>query len=171
MGYVRTAGMSTAARRKRRRTALVLTALVALLAGVFAYSAAYYQGWLPGVDPADSAEVTVEPTVTPDVLQPADVVVNVYNATQRAGLARDAAESLATYGFTIDAIANDPERASVAGVDIRHGPAGEEGAQLLLEVVPEAQLVPDTRESASIDLVLGRGFTELLPAGEEPPAD
>lgn len=170
MGYVRTAGMSTAARRRRRRTAMVLTALVALLAVVLTYSFAYYQGWLPGSDAARSPsgdQVTTSAPV-PQELQPEDVMVNVYNATQRAGLAGTTAEALATYGFSIDQIANDPERASVSLIDIRHGPAGEEGAQLLLAVLPDATLVPDARESASVDLVLGRNFTELLPEGEEP---
>lgn len=174
MSYVRTAGMSTAARRRRRRTAMVLTALVTLLAVVLVYSFAYYQGWLASDDDAAQPSGDMVTTSAPPgeaELQPADVLVNVYNGTQRAGLASTTAEALATYGFTIDAISNDPERASVSLVDIRYGPQGEEGAQLLSEVFPEATLVPDTREGAQVDVVLGRNFTELLPEGEEPEGD
>ena len=45
MGYVRTAGLSTAARRTRRRTALVITGLLAVLALILLLSVAGMQGW------------------------------------------------------------------------------------------------------------------------------
>lgn len=166
MGYVRTGGMSTAARRRRRRTALVLSALVLLLLAVFAYAGAYYQGWITG--PEDTADTTSSPTATVDALQPADVTVNVYNASGVPGLAGRTAEAVTARGFTVDAVDNDPENATIEhSADIRFGPTGEAGALLLQEQVPGAELVPDDRESAEVDLVLGDAFEDL----SEVPAD
>lgn len=163
MGYVRTGGMSTAARRRRRRTGLVLTALVALLAAVFVYAAAYYQGWL-GDDAAPRTDASVSTaTATEEPLQPSEISVNVYNANGAPGLAAGTAEAITARGFVVDAIDNDPEDATIEGVaDIRHGPTGEAAARVLQEAVPGAELVPDGRESAVIDLVLGDGW-EALP--------
>src|SRR5699024_1255709 len=108
VGYVRTAGMSTAARRRRRRAALVLTGLVALLAAVGLYAFAYYQGWLPGTDDgtADTDQVTA--TATAPALQPAEVTVNVYNASGAVGIAGRTSEALASRGYDIDAVENAP---------------------------------------------------------------
>lgn len=169
MGYARTAGMSTAARRRRRRTALVLTALVLLLAVVFGYAAAYYQGWLPGEDAAtDTEQVTSTAEPTEVALGPGDVSVNVYNASGVPGLAARTAEALEARGFVVDSIDNDPEGASIDhAADIRHGPTGAEAAALLQEQVPGAQLVPDEREGAEVDLVLGDAFEDLPQAEEE----
>jgi LytR cell envelope-related transcriptional attenuator len=166
MGYVRTGGMSTAARRRRQRTALVISALVLLLLGVFAYAGAYYQGWIPGSQ--DTAESTSSPTPTEEALQPGDVTVNVYNASGVPGLAGRTAEAVEARGFTVGSVANDPENATIEhAADIRHGPDGEEAAELLQAQVPGAELAPDDRESAEVDLVLGDAFEEL----PEVPAD
>lgn len=168
MGYVRTAGMSTAARRRRRRAALVLTALVTLIAAVGLYALAYFQGWLPGDGEGTGDGEQVTATATAPALQPAEVTVNVYNAAGTPGLAGNTSEALAAHGFDIDAVDNAPagtEAPEVAA--IHHGPEGEAGARLLATVVPGAQLVPDDREDAEVDLYLGGGFTEIAPA----PAD
>ena len=165
MGYVRTAGMSTAARRRRRRTALVLTAVVALLLVVFLYAVAYYRGWIPGAD-EDTGDAAATTTTAP-ALQPADVVVNVYNATERPGLAGRTADALRARGYAVDAVDNDREGREVDTVAIYFGPEGQAGARLLQTEVPDAQLVPDTRGTAEIDLVLGANFEELDAAESE----
>lgn len=159
MGYVRTAGMSTAARRRRRRTALVLTGLVLLLLVVFLYAVAYYRGWIPGADEDTGDAAATTTTAAP--LQPADVIVNVYNASQRSGLAGRTAEALQELGYTVDAVGNDREGREPDAAAIYFGPEGQAGARLLKTVIPQAQLVPDTRTSAEIDLVLGINFVEL----------
>ena len=168
MSYVRTAGMSTAARRRRRRAALVLTALVAILAAIGLYALAYFQGWLGDADgKADTDQITA--TATAPTLAPADVTINVYNASGASGIAGRTAEALASHGYTIDAVDNAPvgtETPEVAA--IHHGPSGEEGAKLLQEIVPGATLVADTRESAEIDLYIGTDFVEVEP--DESPA-
>ncbi len=166
MGYVRTGGMSTAARRRRRRTALVLTALTVVLLAVLAYAVAYYQGWLPGVgdEVADQEQVTA----TAPPMLPSDVSVNVYNAKGEPGLAARAAEELAERGFAVQSIDNDPEEATIEHTaDIRHGAQSTAKAEFLQQSVPGSKLVPDERESAEIDLVLGDAFEDLA----APPAD
>ncbi len=161
--------MSTSARRRRRRTALVLTGLVAVLLAVFVYAAAYYRGWLPG-DGDTAQQTTTAPTA--QALQPGDVTVNVYNASGQVGLARRTADALTARGFTVDAVDNDPEQAVVAhSADIRYGEAGKAAASLLRRTFPDAELVKDARESAEVDLVLGTAFEELPAAGDGTDAD
>ncbi|GAA1147313.1 LytR C-terminal domain-containing protein [Ornithinicoccus hortensis] len=163
MGYVRTAGMSTAARRRRRRTALVLTGLLVLLIAVFAYAGAYYKGWLGSDEESaggDGEQVTA--TATAEPLQPEDVQVNVYNATDRAGLATRTAAALDARGYDVQTSDNDPEKSTVEGAaHIRFGPEGAEAAAVLHDLVPDAELLEDERESAEIDLVLGPDFEEF----------
>jgi hypothetical protein len=159
--------MSTAARRRRRRTALVLTGLLVLLLVVFGYAVAYYRGWLPdsGTGSADGDRATATATEAP--LAPADIQVNVYNATERPGLANRTAEALEGREYDIQAVDNDPEQSTVEGAaHIRFGPAGREAAEVLHQVVPAAELREDARESEEIDLVLGPDFEELPPAEE-----
>ncbi|WP_162802287.1 LytR C-terminal domain-containing protein [Ornithinimicrobium murale] len=168
MGYVRTAGMSTAARRRRRRAALVLTALVTLLAAIGLYALAYFQGWLPGGDGGSSDQDQVTATATAPALQPEDVTVNVYNASGAVGIAGRTSEALASHGYSIDAVDNAPQGTETPQVaEIHHGPEGEEAAQLLGTLIPDAVLVADTREIAEIDLYIGTDFVEL----ESAPAD
>lgn len=168
MGYVRTAGMSTAARRARRRAALVIVAVLVGLLLVFGVAMAYVQGWvtLPGDDGAadDTAVTSTAPVAS---VSPSEVSVNVYNAGGIAGAAGRAGEALRARGFAVATVSNDPEGADVPGVGvIRHGPTGVEEATLLLESLPEGvELLEDTRSSASLDLVLGEQW-EDLPAAD-----
>ncbi|GAA1166485.1 hypothetical protein GCM10009584_04320 [Ornithinimicrobium humiphilum] len=164
MGYVRTAGMSTAARRARRRAALVIVAVLLGLLLVFGFALAYMQGWvtLPGGDRGgDEATATSAPPVA--TVTPAEVSVNVFNAGGIPGAAGRAGEALRARGFAVATVANDPEGADVPGIAIlRHGPTGIEEAQLLQASLPEGvELVADTRSSSSVDLVLGEQWEDL----------
>ncbi|MDO5740840.1 MAG: LytR C-terminal domain-containing protein [Ornithinimicrobium sp.] len=166
MGYVRTAGMSTAQRRARRRAALVIASLLIGLLLVFAVALAAMQGWitLSGGGAADDVQQTTSapaPTV-----KASDVVVNVFNATDTAGLASRAADGLRARGFAVDAVGNDSVELEGVGV-IRHGPTGLEGATLLKDSLPKGiTLVADDRESTVVDLVLGTKW-EDLPTAED----
>jgi hypothetical protein len=93
------------------------------------------------------------------------VSVNVYNATDRDGLAAGAAEQLRGRGFRVLTVANDPLHGKVAGpAEVRFGKSGRPGAQVVQRLVKGATAVRDARTDASVDLVLGRTFTTLLPA-------
>ena len=103
-------------------------------------------------------------TVTPGAALPsaAQVTTNVYNATDRTGLAASTAEELGVRGFVIGEIDNDPLSKTITGVaEIRHGPSGESAAQLMAFYLPGAQLVNDGRKDATIDTVLGAAYTEV----------
>lgn len=168
MGYVRTAGMSTAARRARRRAAMVITGLLLGLLVVFGLSMAFVQGWIstPG-----GGDVTPTATVSapPPTMTAAEVSVNVYNAGGIPGAAGRAGEALRARGFSVATVANDPESADLPGVGvIRHGPDGVEEATLLKAQLPEdVELVDDGRQAATVDLVLGASW-EDLPAVDSP---
>lgn len=169
MGYVRTAGMSTAARRARRRAALVIVAVLVGLLLVFGTAMAYVQGWIGLPGGGGTTDDTVATSSAPvATVAPAEVSVNVYNAGGIAGAAGRAGEALRTRGFAVATVANDPEGAEVGGVAvIRHGPTGIEEATLLLQSLPEGvELVADTRSASSIDLVLGEQWQDL-PASDD----
>ncbi len=117
-----------------------------------------------------AADVSAEPSpcvttmVTPaDVLpNPAKVKVNVYNATDTSGLARKTAAEVKTRGFKVLKVANDPVGKPIAAVaQIRFGPKGAKGAQLLLISVPGAELVALQRKGTTVDLAVGEAFTGL----------
>lgn len=163
MAYVRTGGMSTASRRRRRTTALVLAGITIVLLIVLAYAVAYVQGWVGSDEPSggtDNSQATSTSTVAD--LEPSDVTVNVYNAKGEPGLAGKIAGELRDLDFTVDDVDNDPEKAQIDHTaDIRFGPDGQAAAESLQQLVPESELVPLEREGDAIDLVLGDDFKEL----------
>lgn len=102
--------------------------------------------------------------VTPAEFLPraSQVTVNVYNSTNRVGLAGDTAKLLGVRGFKIGAVENDPLGIPIEGVgEIRFGPKGEGGAKLMAYHLPGATLVEDTRKGKRIDVSLGRQFVDL----------
>jgi hypothetical protein len=103
----------------------------------------------------------VSATVTPGAAlpKPATVTANVYNATDRAGLARTTATTLKTRGFGIGSVANDPSGKSLSTIaEIRYGTRGKDNALLMRYYVVGATLVLDQRTDATIDVVLGAKF-------------
>jgi hypothetical protein len=88
--------------------------------------------------------------------------LNVYNSTQRQGLAAHTATELKQRGFAIGQITNDPLKANLTIAAQVRGSASQ--AAELREVaaeVPGAQIKTDARTDPSVDLVLGAGFTSL----------
>lgn len=98
--------------------------------------------------------------------RPDAVVVNVYNSTQRGGLAGTTAQELSQRGFGINKVQNDPLGVSLRGVgEIRYGPNGADNARLLEFYFPGAVLVDDGRNGPRIDISLGRGFEAVEEQG------
>ena len=113
-----------------------------------------------------TAAPCVTTTVRPGLVlpKPATVTVNVYNATDRAGLAARTAAELKKRGFGIGKIANDPLGKTLTNVaEVRYGPGGKANAQLVAYYVPGAVLVLDKRTDTTVDLVLGAKF-KAIPA-------
>ena len=121
-----------------------------------------------GEPTTEESSTTPTPCVTETVAagdllpKPADVKVNVYNATATSGLASKTASALEKRGFVVADVANDPVGRPVTGVgQIRYGPKAEQQAQLLLLYVPGAELVQLDRKGRKVDLSTGDAFTGL----------
>ena len=150
--------------RRRRRAAITLTLVGLTMLGTFAYAAAYFQGWVGESAPKPAASAACRVVNPAKALTPNAVTINVYNATNRDGLAASVAKSLRTQGFRVAKVANDPLGKRIAGVgEVRHGKTGAPGATLAVTRLPGAKVVPDKRTDNTVDLVLGETFTALAP--------
>ncbi|MFL6176534.1 MAG: LytR C-terminal domain-containing protein [Ornithinibacter sp.] len=160
--YTTEAEVSVSKRRKRRQL-IVLGVVVLGLFFAFWYAWSYYQ--------ADtSARATRAPAAEcrpydPKVVTPAKTRVNVYNASNRNGLAGSVARGLKERAFVIAKVANDPsKRAAPKVAEIRYGVKGTAQAKLLRTSLPKGtKLVKDKRKVATVDLALGAKFTALTP--------
>ncbi|MFI6470397.1 LytR C-terminal domain-containing protein [Streptomyces sp. NPDC050516] len=97
--------------------------------------------------------------------KPAQITVNVYNATPRAGLAKTVADELKKRGFAIGKVGNAPEAydKKVPGNGILLGaPAAAGGPFSVLGAqLKGATPKTDTRNTPDIDLILGTTFADL----------
>jgi hypothetical protein len=163
---------SAASRRHRRnrRTAIILVVLVVVLAGAFYYAAAYFNR--PSTPGASSDCPTSDFTAgAPAALTAGQVTVNVYNATNRAGLAAATAKDVKARGFVVGQVANDPLKKKIdAPAEVRFGPNGKAGSELVTKLVEGAVPTQDTRADASVDLVIGNGYKALVAAPTSTPA-
>jgi hypothetical protein len=153
---------SAASRRHRRnrRTAIILVLLIAALAGAFYYAASYMNR--PSTPAAAACPTTGSTARAAPAIAPGQVTVNVYNATSRAGLAADTAKNVKARGFVVAAVSNDPAKKKIEGVgEVRFGPNGKAGADLVVALLDGATPQQDTRADASVDLVIGNGFKTL----------
>jgi hypothetical protein len=166
MAYIREA--PTWRRRRHRRHQITLVAVLVLLLAAGVVAAGYYTGRL-GTSSGDVAvrpqptcpRPSARPTAT---LAPSKVRVNVYNTTTVNGLAARVAAGLRQRGFRVGAVANDPRGTHPAGTAVvRYGSKGTAAARLVAGQVPRSTVQRDRRRSATVDLVLGRGFTALAP--------
>jgi hypothetical protein len=149
--------------RRRRRQAWTFTTLVSLVlvVGVVALGQAM-RWWTIGGPTAPS----VRPQCPAETVLPADeVVLRVYNASERFGLARQVAKELQARGFTVTTITNDASGAPVKGTAlVRYGQLGKLAAKSVsLQVVGPIALEDDGRASRTVDLVLGPGYKTMVP--------
>ena len=162
--------------RKRRRPVWAILLMVSLgtvaLFGIgYAFSVVLRDQGIPVAKETGPATISASPLpcsttmVTPAEVLPrtSRVTINVFNATKRQGLASNTADALGARGFEVKEVGNDPEGQKVVGVaEIRYGPKGAEGAKLLGFYLPGAEMLPDDRSKKSVDIVLGREFTEIV---------
>jgi hypothetical protein len=88
--------------------------------------------------------------------------LNVYNSTNKKGLAATTATQLKARGFVIGQVTNDPLKSNLAvSAQVRGGKASGDELREVAAQVPGAQIQTDGRNDPSIDLVLGSGFTTL----------
>lgn len=129
--------------------------------------------WLSSSDDADPAAAPTPlpcstTLVTPVETLPAAeaVVVNVFNSTDRAGLAAQTADELRAAGYQVKKVGNDDADVAVSSsAELRFGPKGERAAERLRFLIPDAVLVPIDRSNKRVDVVLGAAFTGLVDEG------
>ncbi|MGP4110435.1 LytR C-terminal domain-containing protein [Streptomyces sp. 4N509B] len=178
-------------RTRRRRKVLVTIAAVALV-GVLGYGTTELVGIFtaedegggsasgagagasqqngPGCPPTDGrGGEDAGPTLPAVLPEPEAITVNVYNATTRTGLAQDTADLLAERGFVVGEVANAPARLDgrVKQSALLLGTAGarSSGALAVVGSQLEGAETGDPKAAGGareVDLVIGRGFTELL---------
>jgi hypothetical protein len=164
--------------RRRGRKVLALIASLALI-GALGYGTVQlvdvFRGDGDRQDQAGDAagqDCTPDDDAKPEALpEPEVVTVNVYNATDRAGLAQQTAQALAERGFTIGEVANAPEEldGEVTGAGLVRGSGLAEQTGSL--AVLNAHLTGMTagtveREDPTVDLVLGEDFEQLAEEDE-----
>ena len=97
--------------------------------------------------------------------KPAEITVNVYNATTRSGLAKTTADELQKRGFKIGNVGNASKDfdKKVKGAGILLGPTAALNTSLpvLSTQVAAAEKRTDTRKGTDVDLIIGDGFTSL----------
>ncbi|WP_037708073.1 LytR C-terminal domain-containing protein [Streptomyces griseus] len=109
------------------------------------------------------------PSATPAAKtpKPAQVTVNVYNATPRKGLAKATADELKKRGFAIGKVGNAPAAydKKVTGAGLLLGaPAATKGAFAVLGTqLAGATTKVDARTTADVDLIIGTAFKTLSP--------
>ncbi|MEV5878732.1 LytR C-terminal domain-containing protein [Streptomyces sp. NPDC052101] len=97
--------------------------------------------------------------------KPGAITVNVYNATDRTGLAKDTADELKKRGFKIGNVGNAgkdfDKKVKTAGMLL--GPASAQNASLAVlgTQLAGAEQRTDTRKGTDLDLILGDGFRGL----------
>ncbi|WTW95942.1 LytR C-terminal domain-containing protein [Streptomycetaceae bacterium NBC_01309] len=113
-------------------------------------------GAQPGTPPGAPGNLPAANTIT----------VNVYNATDRTGLAKTVADELKARGFVVGKVANDPLRqpkspAMPGAGQIRAGVPGKTPSSVVGAHAAGMQPVEDARTDASVDIVLGETFQAL----------
>ncbi|MFE2143657.1 LytR C-terminal domain-containing protein [Streptomyces sp. NPDC059456] len=118
---------------------------------------------------AEAAPAAASAAAKPAVAlpQPAEITVNVYNATPRAGLAKAVGDELKKRGFTVGKVGNAPADfdKKVPGTGILLGsPKTDKAAFSVLGTQLEGDTQQtDARDTGDIDLILGDAFKELSP--------
>jgi hypothetical protein len=92
----------------------------------------------------------------------AQFTLNVYNSTDRKGLAARTAAQLKARGFAIGQVTNDPLKSKLTvSAQVRGSTASGIELHEVAAEVPGAQIQTDSRNDPSIDLVLGGSFSAL----------
>ncbi|MFJ3235115.1 LytR C-terminal domain-containing protein [Streptomyces sp. NPDC086787] len=162
-------------RRQRGRLAFGLVAATAAL-GLVGWGTLQLIDVFTGGEKASAAAVKACPAAEPGVVastaaaqslpRPAQITVNVYNATPRTGLAKDTADELKKRGFRIGQVGNASAEfdGKVKGTGLLLGPAS--ALRTALPVLATQLASPEQRTDAAhkgpaVDLVIGTAFKGL----------
>ena len=127
----------------------------------------------PAAEAAPAPDPVPEPVPAgggPLTVPPAQITVDVLNGTGTTGLAATVADSLRAGGFGVGSVGNEP--GTVNQSVVRHGPNVGEQARTVAAAVPGAVLQPSDAIGDTVQLVLGPGFTGVVPVSVgAPPAE
>jgi hypothetical protein len=164
-------------RREHERQAVVFGSLTALLAIAAFGAAAVYTNTIE-LPFLNRDFTTVTPTATAAALPPVPcpvedslplaysaVTVNVFNASERPGLAGQTADALTTRGFVVGETSNYPASIDLP-VEILFGQEGVAAAYTLASQFRDVTMILDARADTSVDLLLGVQFPGLLDPSE-----
>lgn len=161
---------SSAAERQRRRSVAILAGLGAFLLVSFLVAFAYIQGWIPpkgsaGDPVVASSRPTASCTTPPPAPEPKTITVNVYNATDRAGLAASTAKTLKDQGFVVGEVTNDPVGKKIAvPAEIRFAAGAAAKADVVAQRFPGAVKVADDKRTGEVvDVAVGEQFAAVAP--------
>jgi hypothetical protein len=96
---------------------------------------------------------------------PSSVAVDVLNGTGTTGLAGTVAELMRAQGFTVGTVGNEP--GTVNESVVRYGPDGLEQARTVAAAVPGAVLQPSDSIGDNVQLVVGPGYSTVVPVTME----
>lgn len=160
-------------RTKRRRRTWAVTVGGLLVVGVGAYGlvnlvtapAQRAAAACRAADPAHAMAAQEQARAAAEASMAASApkfTLNVYNSTDRHGLAAATAQQLKARGFVIGQVTNDPLKANLTiSAQVRGGKSNVAELREVAAEVPGAQIQTDGRNDPSVDLVLGAGFTSL----------
>lgn len=148
-------------RRLRHRIVIGILAFVLLLGAFFAL--ALGRGWIVLTGPEPPAAASECPAGPFTYQPPETVTVNVFNTTPREGLATQVSDALTERGFLRGTVGNSTVNREGMTAIITSGPNGEAAAFTVQQQIPGTAYVRDERTDTSVDVLLGSGFTELVP--------
>jgi hypothetical protein len=96
---------------------------------------------------------------------PAEITVNVFNATTRGGLAKQTADALEKRGFKIGNVGNAPaeydKKVKTTGLLLGAPTAQDSSLTVLATQLTGAERKADTRKGNDVDLIIGDAYTSL----------
>ncbi|TFV62598.1 LytR family transcriptional regulator, partial [Geodermatophilus sp. DF01-2] len=117
--------------------------------------------------PAAAEQPVTPPAPQPLTAAPADITVEVLNGTATNGLAATVADLLRAQGFGVSQVGN--ELGVVSGTLVRYGAGAEEQARTVAAAIPGAVLQPSDATGGAVQLVLGPGYSSVVPVVVGPP--
>jgi hypothetical protein len=147
------------ARHRRQNNTFLGLAGAVMLVGFAALG--NWEGWWTIGSRAEAAIVACP---TQAVIDPALTRVNVYNGTNRQGLASAVAKEMQTRTFKVIKIGTEEQKKPITVVAvIRYGQPGLSTAKTVaLEFPAKVKLVDDGRDSRTVDVVLGEQYKQMV---------
>ena len=130
---------------------------------------------MPSITASNNARAPPPAAAETLTAAPASVTVDVLNGTGTTGLGATVADLLRAQGFAIGAVGN--EAGAVSETVVRHGPSMLEQARTTAAAVPGAVLQSSDSIGETVQLVIGPGYSTVVPvtiaapAAEAAPAD